>query len=165
MNAQDAILGGRGDAGGVAGKGFADAERVPLVPNRALPGDGPAGGIRCVLRFDEPRGKGALTAGVATRWRLMPQGFVRPVVIGGAPEGIARCLRGGQIRVRNPGKDIRLERPVQPFQLALGLGMMGASMHGPAIQLHAPDREPGRGRVVRGAPRWPVVAQDRPWSP
>src|SRR5665811_1835881 len=89
-------------------------------------------------------------------------GFMGPPVVVHLPERIEGVLGLGQVDEGPASEDIGLEGAVEPFDLALRLGVQGASMDGRDPQLHQPDVQSGAGMGFGGAPGWAIIGQEFP---
>src|SRR5207247_4077260 len=87
------------------------------------------------------------------------QGFVGPLLIVHIAPAIEAVLGLREILELSAAQHLGLERAMESFLLALGLGMALASMGHPDLQADEPDFEVGVSLLARCAPRRAVVRQ------
>lgn len=116
-----------------------------------------------VLDLWKPIREGTVRGPIDGRRRLLPQRFVRALVVEEVPEGVELFLLPGEICRGGPGCPA-LQGPVHPLVAGILLGMSRFDEFRVDAQPDPPDRQPGQAPQRGGGKGSAVVGADDPWQ-
>src|SRR3990172_6871283 len=149
---------------GFAAQGLAEIHHVALPLDLAVGAHSYDQHLTLVHGFGDAGRVTPGRRGVETGRGLLAQGLVGSLLVVMPAEGVEGSLLGPQ-RGPSGARSLRLQRPVQPLQppVLLGVAWGDPLRHDP--QLYPPHRQGRQASQPRAGEGWPVVRADGPWEP